>query len=115
MCPLLDSEGLCGFIVPSPKQADLLRDGRYSMHSFPRPDNEDAFYLTGTARLIEDPGVRSRLSEVFVSERKAHGVPIPSTHDLLFGFAITSCLLTRTTGHGDPHPAHTVWHAPKPS
>lgn len=115
MCPLLDSEGLFAFIVPSPKQADLLRDGRYSMHSFPRSDNEDAFYLTGTARLVEDPGARSRLSEVFVSERKVLAVPIPSKDELLFGFAIASCLLTRTTGHGDPDPAHTVWHAPNPS
>jgi hypothetical protein len=114
MCPLLGSEGLFAFIVPSPKQADLLRDGRYSMHSFPRADNEDAFYLTGTARLVEDPGARSRLSAVFVSERKALGVSIPSKHELLFGFAIASCLLTRTTGHGDPNPTHTVWHAPNP-
>jgi hypothetical protein len=112
MCPLLDSEGLFAFIVPSPKQADLLCDGRYSMHSFPRPDNEDAFYITGTAHLIEDPETRSRLSELFVSERKALGVPAPSTDDRLFGFLVASCLLTLTTGHGDPNPVHTVWRAP---
>jgi hypothetical protein len=23
--------------------------------------------------------------------------------------ALRSCLLTRTTGHGDPNPAHRVW------
>lgn len=115
MCPLLDSEGLFAFILPSPKQEDLLRDGRFSMHSFPRPDNEDAFYLTGEARLVEDLGARSRLSEVFVSERESLGVPIPSKEDLLFEFSIASCLLTRTTGHGDPKPAHIVWHPPKPS
>ena len=33
--------------VPGPKQADLHRDGRYALHSFPCEDNEDAFYCTG--------------------------------------------------------------------
>ncbi len=44
VCPLLTEAGLYGFIVPSPKQADLHRDGRYAVHSFPLEDNEDAFY-----------------------------------------------------------------------
>jgi hypothetical protein len=35
MCPLLTDEALYGFIVPSPKRADLHRDGRYAIHSFP--------------------------------------------------------------------------------
>ena len=43
MCPLLTGTGLYAFIVPSPKQADLHRDGRYAMHSFPLEDSEDAF------------------------------------------------------------------------
>ena len=40
MCPLLTEAGLYAFIVPSPKQRDLHRDGRYAMHSFPLDDNE---------------------------------------------------------------------------
>jgi hypothetical protein len=27
-------------------------------------------------------------------------------------FLIETCLLTRTTGHGDLNPQHTVWKAP---
>ena len=54
MCPLLNDDGLFAFIIPSPKQRDLLRDGWYAMHSFPRPDNEDAFYVTGRAELRTD-------------------------------------------------------------
>ena len=42
MCPIIDGGGLFAFIVPGPKQADLRRDGRYALHSFPCPDNEDA-------------------------------------------------------------------------
>jgi hypothetical protein len=35
MCPLLTETGLYGFIVSSPKQADLHRDGRYAVAFFP--------------------------------------------------------------------------------
>src|SRR2546423_11902756 len=58
ICPLLSESGLFAFIIPSPKQADLRRDGVYAMHSFPCPDNEDAFYITGRARLVGDAGIR---------------------------------------------------------
>lgn len=97
------------FIVPSPKQADLRRDGIYAMHSFPCPDNEDAFSLTGVARLIEDENVRDILGRQFVHERSQFPVAAPADDDALFQFDIDSCLLTRTTGHGDPTPQHTVW------
>ena len=45
-CPVLHGDGLYAFIVPSPKRADLRRDGRFAMHAFPADDNEDAFYVT---------------------------------------------------------------------
>ncbi len=110
MCPLLDDNGMYAFIVPSPKQRDLRRDGRYALHSFPCDDNEDAFCATGTARLVDDPAVRADLSGLFVSERASIGVAAPSEGDALFELLVDSCLLTRTTGHGDPAPLHTVWH-----
>jgi hypothetical protein len=49
VCPQIFDGGLYAFVIPSPKQRDLLRDGRVALHSFPCPDNEDAFYLTGHA------------------------------------------------------------------
>ncbi len=109
MCPLLYEGGLFAFIIPSPKQDDLRRDGRYAMHSFPCPDNEDVFYFAGEAEATEDAPTRHTLSGLFVAERQAFAVPAPADLDLLFRFRLTSCLLTRTTGHGDPHPVHTVW------
>ncbi|MGH9055435.1 MAG: pyridoxamine 5'-phosphate oxidase family protein [Acidimicrobiales bacterium] len=109
MCPLIESDGMFAFIVASPKQGDLLRDGRYSMHSFPTPDNEDAFYLTGAASKVDDPATRARLSDLFVAERQAIGVRPPGDTEVLFQFMIRSCLFTRTTGHGDPSPVHTIW------
>jgi hypothetical protein len=73
------------------------------------PDNEDAFYCAGHAQFLDDAGTREALSEVFVSERSAIGVPTPGPEQHLFRFGLERCLLTRTTGHGDPKPRHTVW------
>lgn len=109
MCPILHKDGLFAFIVPSPKLGDLHRDGRYAMHSFPRPDDEDAFYLTGLASPVGDAEVRASIASQFVDERAQHHVPAPADHDVCFEFFLASALLTRTDGHGDVAPRHTVW------
>jgi hypothetical protein len=109
MCPLLTGDGAYAFIVPSPKQGDLRRDGRFALHSFPCEDNEDAFYCSGRARQVTDAELRRELSALFVAERATFHVPAPAVDDELFEFLLQSALLTRTTGHGDPDPAHQVW------
>jgi hypothetical protein len=109
MCPVITGRGAFAFIVPSPKQHDLLRDGRYALHSFPCQDNEDAFYCTGSVRPVGDEALRTELGGVFVAERARLGVPMPAADDALFEFLLDGCLLTRTSGHGDPRPAHQVW------
>ena len=111
MCPILDGRGLYAFLVPSPKREDLRRDGRYAMHSFPSDDDEDACYLTGTARPLPDPGIRRPLEERYMSERRMAERPGSLDEQELFEFDIGRCLITRTTGHGDPDPSHTVWRA----
>jgi len=70
MCPLFTETGLYAFIVPSPKQRDLHRDGRYAMHSFPLDDNENAFYLSGVASSVQDPQIRGRLAQQFRRARR---------------------------------------------
>jgi len=111
MCPLISDDGLFAFIVPSPKQRDLKRIGAFALHSFPCPTNEDAFYVTGKAGLVSDADRREALARQFVAEREAIGVVPPSEDDALFQLDIESCLLTRTTGHGDLAPDHRVWHS----
>ncbi len=111
MCPLLTDDGLFAFIVPSPKRDDLARDGRYAMHAFPADDNEDAFYLTGIAELQTDPALRAALTGRFLGERRQDAPPPGFEQQSLFAFLIDGCLLTRSTGHGDPAPVHTVWRA----
>lgn len=77
MCPLIHEDGMYAFIVPGPKQADLHRDGRYSLHSFPCEDNEDAFYCTGRVQAVDDPAIRQALAELFVAERSSPRGPCP--------------------------------------
>ena len=76
-CPIISAAGLFGFIIPSPKQRDLQRDGRYAVHSFPTEDNEDAFLVSGKAQPVTDAAVRQALGEQFVRERTEIGVPFP--------------------------------------
>ncbi|HVB91599.1 MAG TPA: hypothetical protein VND70_05810 [Acidimicrobiales bacterium] len=108
-CPLIMGDGIYGFIIPSPKQRDLRRDGRYSVHSFPTDSNEDAFSISGHVEVVHEASLRRSLGEQFVSERSEIGVPFPADQDLLVAFDIASCLLTRTTGFGDWKPHHEVW------
>jgi hypothetical protein len=111
MCPLVTDDAAYAFIVPSPKQRDLARDGRFAIHSFPLPDNEDAFYFTGHAETVTDAATRHRLADQFAAEREHIGAPRPSDDHQLFAFDVSTVLLTRTTGHGDPAPVHRVWSA----
>ncbi len=112
MCPILHGDGLYALLVPSPKRSDLVRDGRFSMHSFPSDENEDAFYLSGAASLLEDAKPRRAVLSRYREERKDLDLTEAALDaQLLFEFDIETCLLTRTTGHGDPEPRHTVWHA----
>lgn len=112
ICPIVTESGLYAFIIPSPKLHDLLRDGRFALHSYPRPDDEDAFYLTGAVREVEDGAARGAIGEAFVTQPGRQG-PTPDFDDqTLVEFLIDTCLLTRTTGPGDPTPRHTVWKAP---
>lgn len=112
MCPLIADQGLFAFLIPSPKRADLHRDARYAMHSFPADQNEDAFYLTGTARPSGDAEVRDALREQFLRERDLQGPPKGFDDQELFVFDIERCLYTVTRGHGDTEPHHTTWRAP---
>lgn len=112
MCPMVSDLGLFALIVPGPKCDDLSRDGRYAMHSFPLPDNEDGFYLTGRAAPVEDDETRERIVKQFLDERQAIGLTREQVSDQRpFEFAIATAMLTRTKGHGDPDPRHTIWHA----
>jgi hypothetical protein len=110
MCPIVAGDGLFALIEPGPKRGDLERDGRYALHSFPPADNEDAFYVTGRADAVADEDRAAPVREQFWVERGQTGPPNEAAeHNRLFEFRIERCLLTRTSGHGDWNPQHTIW------
>jgi hypothetical protein len=111
MCPLLTAESLLAFIEPGPKRYDLHRDGRYALHCFPPADNEDAVHLTGRAVPVADDARREAATAQWVAERGLEAAPPGLAHEELFELLVDRCLLTRTEGHGDWSPRHTVWHA----
>ncbi len=62
--------------------------------------------------MVDDADLRARLVAQFLAERSQ--IPMRE-EDLaaqtLFELSVGRVLLTRTTGHGDPAPHHTIWHA----
>lgn len=111
MCPILHDDRLLAFILPSPKLQDLRRDGRYALHCFPPADNEDAFYATGRARILDDSGLRAAASDQFLAERAGQAIPPPAEDHALVELELEMVMVTRTDGHGDFEPQHTVWKA----
>jgi hypothetical protein len=112
ICPVVSDFGLHALLVPSPKMNDLKRDPRFALHSFATPENEDAFYLTGKVEVPEGASLRSAVEQVFRSERESqNGRAWDLSLQTLIELRLDSCLLTRTTGHGDPAPQHVVWKA----
>jgi len=112
MCPILHGDGLYALLIPSPKARDLRRDPRYALHAFPPEDNEDAIYVTG--KVIRRDGatpLRAAIDDRFLAERSMAVRPPGFDDQTLVELLIESCLLTRTTAHGDHDPQHTVWRA----
>lgn len=94
-------------IIPpnSPKCWDLKRDGRYALQAFPPPDHElgKEFYLTGVARLIQEPSIHQAIiDETGVNIEKSEVV-----FELLVEKAMYTILVDRGTPH--EHPWHQIW------
>ena len=110
VCPFIVDGGLYVFLVPSPKRDDLHRDGRFALHSYPCPDNEDEFYITGQAVFEADPTSIEGLRAAFLAERDWTNRPPPGwSEQQVCELFIDRILLTRTTGHADFHPVHSIW------
>ena len=114
VCPVINDDGIHILVVAGPKQRDLRRDGRYSLHSetCAPPRHDDGFLISGRAREVTDPAIRTRFGETMRAERK-DTVPWPTfDQDVLFELLIERCLLMLTEAD-DRFPAGpTVWRAP---
>jgi hypothetical protein len=106
ICPTIVDGALCAFILPaSPKCADLRRDGRYALHTFPCPQVDDEFLLMGRAILIED----SQRREAILADLHGRGVKSSET-ELAFEFRIDRAMHAAYDGpHGTWPPKYSIW------
>src|SRR5438132_14249257 len=72
VCPVIGDDGIHVLVVAGPKQRDLVRDGRYALHSetCAPPRHDDGFYLTGRAVRVTYPSVKDRFRDQLLAERK---------------------------------------------
>jgi hypothetical protein len=105
-CPLIVGGRVYAYIGRSPKLADLLRDGRYAMHTFPKRGGDDEFYITGRARRVDDPETRAAVSTAIAAQGTTHGAD-----DVLFEFDIERAMHAAYShrGPGSWPPAYTIW------
>jgi hypothetical protein len=106
-CPIVCDGGLYGLIGPSPKQRDLVRDGRCAIHSFPLPDRDDEFFLSGRAVLHEDPSLEKSVRAAYLATGGgSDGI------ERLFEFHIERALLSTYKKRGEPNnwpPTYQKW------
>jgi len=109
ICPTVVDGGLYALILPSsPKCADLKRDGRYALHTFPPVDVDDEFLVMGRAQFIDDESQASRVRD----DQKARGMT--STNDeALFRFDLDRVMHAKYSGgHGTWPPTYHIWKEP---
>ena len=58
ICPTIVDGHLYALIGPTPKRADLRRDGRYALHTFPPVEVDDEFLVMGRATYIDSDAYR---------------------------------------------------------
>lgn len=106
VCPVLAAGGLYVFIGNhSPKVHDLLRDGRYSLHSFPKPEVDDEFYVAGVARRENDADVRKVVYDTYTATGAF------TSNDTLFELLLERALHAKYQARPSWPPIYTRWSA----
>ncbi len=111
-CPIQSDGGLYGLIGPSPKQHDLVRDGRYAIHSFPLPDRDDEFYITGHSVARDDRSLEHAVRAAYLATGGGS-----DGSERLFEFMIERVLLSTYKKRGEPEnwpPSYEKWHDSAP-
>lgn len=104
ICPLVVDGHLYAFIAASPKRADLLRDGRYALHSFPPEKVDDEFMLGGSAVPVSDDARYQAVDAIYLAQGTTH-----SPDDMLFELLIDRALTSTYRHRGDWPPERRVW------
>jgi hypothetical protein len=105
---VVDGE-LCLLVIDSPKRRDLLRDGRFAVHTFPPEQADDEFYLTGRAVHRDDAAFVERV----VATQHATGATTAGD-EMLFTLDLERALYGRYAPRGTPDdfpPEYLRWRA----
>jgi len=92
---------LYAFILASAKRGDLVRDGRYAMHSHIDPQSPSEFSIRGRARLVDDAEVRAAVGGQWYFE-------VDDTYEL-FEFSIEAAVLGVRDTADDWPPRYSTW------
>ena len=106
--PILGGGHLFVFMEPtSPKGYDLRRDGRYAMHSLVQHSSGEGgeFLITGTARMVEDAGLRAIAVK--------HATYEPAKRYILFELQVVTAFATIYDDEGTP--VRSRWKREAPS
>ncbi len=109
VCVNVVGGGLYTLVVPSPKRQDLLRDGRFALHSFASPTVDDEFFLAGRVTHHESPSLVSRIR----AAQQATGATTSDT-EALFEYHVERALYSRYKPRGEPDsfpPHYLRWRA----
>jgi hypothetical protein len=101
--PIVTADALYCFVIASRKRDDLLRDGRYALHTFPAESSDAEAHLTGIAREVLNVSIVDQLAR---EHRAAPGIDWT-----LFELLLDSAMLHRHTPDAAPH----IWRACHPS
>ena len=106
VCPVVANGGLYVFVGNrSPKLHDLLRDGRFALHSFPNPEVDDEFYVSGRAWRVADPAVRPVVYEAYTATGAF------TNDDTLFELWLEHALHAKYGPRPSWPPVYTKWNA----
>ncbi len=105
ICPTVVEGRLYALIGPTPKRADLKRDGRYALHTFPGTEVDDEFLVMGRAKFIDDPAIADKVRTDLTSRG------MTSTNDEIpFEFGIERVMHAKYPGgHGTWPPKYSIW------
>lgn len=108
VCPHV-AEGVLWVFVghTSPKLGDLRRDGRYALHTFPCPDVDDEFYVTGRAAEPSQPELVARVRASLPFDSAPDDVP--------FVLSVERALLATYGPRPSWPPRYIRWRATSPA
>lgn len=105
--PVWAAGAMFAFIGPSPKLRDLLRDGRYALHSTGSEDVDDELMVVGRATVRDDAALREAATAA------CPFVPAPDTQ--LVELALERVMWAHYEPRGVFPPRYVVWRDGSPA